>query len=204
MISYVLMRKSNIATDARQPGLGLGLADAALRANGELTPRLRAVELRQRANAYAITGDASACARALDAAMGEITEVPGQEPAGDVATYCTPAYVEMEAANCWLQLRQPAKAIPIFEQGLADWPEGQDRDRGLCLSRLATAHAFTGDVEAASVVGQQALTVMRTAHSARTLDQLRHLRVQLAPSRSVGVVAELDEAFAELMRASVA
>jgi tetratricopeptide (TPR) repeat protein len=182
MISYVLMRKSNIATDARQPGLGLGLADAALRPNGELTPRLRAVALRQRANAYAITGDANACARALDNAMSEITELRSQQPASDVATYCTPAYVEMEAANCWLQLRQPAKAIPIFEQGIADWPDGQERDRGLCLARLATAHAFAGDIEAASSVGQQALTILRTAHSA-------HARPDEAAARAAGTVA---------------
>lgn len=31
--SYVLMRKSNIATDAGHPGAGVGLVDAALRIN---------------------------------------------------------------------------------------------------------------------------------------------------------------------------
>ena len=51
VISYVLMRKSNIATDAGQPGHGLGLANAALKQDQQLTPRLRAVALRQRANA---------------------------------------------------------------------------------------------------------------------------------------------------------
>ena len=110
----------------------------------------------------------------------------------------------MEAANCWLQQGQTANAIPIFELGLVDWPNGQERDRGLCLSRLATAHAVAGDVEAASAVGQQALTVIRTAHSARTLDQLRQLRIQLAPSRTVGAVADLDDAFAEFMQTSAA
>ena len=54
MVSYVLMRKSNIATDAGQPGHGLGLANAALKQHQQLTPRLRAVALRQRANAYAM------------------------------------------------------------------------------------------------------------------------------------------------------
>ena len=42
VISYVLMRKSNIATEAGQPGHGLGLANAALRQRQQLTPRLRA------------------------------------------------------------------------------------------------------------------------------------------------------------------
>ena len=41
VISYVLMRKSNIATDAGQPGHGLGLANAALKQDQQLTPRLR-------------------------------------------------------------------------------------------------------------------------------------------------------------------
>jgi hypothetical protein len=135
--------------------------------------------------------------------LAEVTD-PGHQHVADIATYCTPAYIEMEAANCWLHLGQPANAIPIFEQGLIDWPTGQERDRGLCLSRLATAHAVVGDAEAACAVGQQALTVIRTAHSARILNQLRQLRIRLAPSRSVGAVADLDDAFAEFMRASAA
>jgi len=38
VISYVLMRKSNIATDSGKPGHGLGLANAALKQNHQLTP----------------------------------------------------------------------------------------------------------------------------------------------------------------------
>jgi len=121
-------------------------------------------------------GGLRGCMRALTEAADQVAAA-GTET--DLAPYCTPAYIEMEAANCWLQLQEPAKAVPILEQGLASWPTGQERDRGLCLSRLATAHALAGDLEAACCVGQAALTVLRKAHSARILDQLPRLRRQL-------------------------
>jgi transcriptional regulator with XRE-family HTH domain len=204
-MSYVLMRKSNIATDAHQPGPGLGLADAALRDRTRLTPRLRAVALRQQANAQAIAGNPNACTRALDEALNEISQYSEPKPPSeDPATYCTTSYVEMEAANCWLQLKQPDRAIPILEHGLSSWPGGQERDRGLCLSRLATAHAHAGDLEAACHIGHQALTVVSTARSSRSLEQLRRLRIQLASSRNVGVVADFDAAFIEFCRTAAA
>jgi transcriptional regulator with XRE-family HTH domain len=71
VISYVLMRKSNIATDAGQPGQGLGLANAALKQHDYLTPRLRAVTLRQRANAYAMLNEPSLFSRDYEKAFDE-------------------------------------------------------------------------------------------------------------------------------------
>jgi transcriptional regulator with XRE-family HTH domain len=203
-ISYVLHRKSNIATDAGHPGPGLGLADAALRNGDQLTPRLRAVALRQRANAHAITGDREACLRALAAAFTEVTESAAPETGEDVASYCTPSYVDMETGSCWLQLREPERAIPILERGLAAWPEGQERDRGLCLSRLATAHAQARDLEAAATVGLDALVVVQSASSARSLDELRRVRVLLAGSRTVEAANEFDATYAALTGQSVA
>jgi pyrimidine deaminase RibD-like protein len=142
-------RRHHKKRHAQQPGPGLGLADAALRHRAQLTPRLRAVALRQQANAHALVGDTHATAQALDEAFNVISGQCGAaKPSEDPATYCTTAYVEMEAANCWLHLKQPAKAISILEHGLSSWPLGQEPDRGLCLSRLARAHALAGDLEA--------------------------------------------------------
>src|SRR5262249_11434398 len=69
LISYVLMRRSNVASDAEDAGRALGLSQAALRERDRLSPRLRAVALRQEAHAHALQGDSAACARALDCAM---------------------------------------------------------------------------------------------------------------------------------------
>jgi len=197
LISYVLMRKSNILTDGGDSALGRGLADAALRGDGQLTPRLRALARRQRANAYALQGEAAGCARELDLAMDELLRQP---PDLDDAflDYCGPSYVEMEAANCWLRLEQPGKAIPIFERSLENWPLGdQPRDRGLCLARLATAYAIAGSLDAAAAAGTQSLFSLRIAGSGRVLNQLRQLRLRLAPAYDSPSVAAFGEAFVE-------
>jgi hypothetical protein len=54
LIAYVMMRKSNVATESGKPGYGLGLANAALNAFDALTPRMRATALRAQANGYAL------------------------------------------------------------------------------------------------------------------------------------------------------
>jgi tetratricopeptide (TPR) repeat protein len=185
------MRKSNIATDAGDAASGLGLANAALRDADRLTPGLRAVAMRQRAHAHAIAGEHDACARSIEDALAAIV-VPGDSDT--LTAYCTPSYVEMEAANAWVELGRADKAVPVYERGLQRWPEGLERDRGLCLSRLAVAQAELNEVDLAAASGRQAAAVVRLAPSARAVSQLRRLRLRLAPHRSRAEVAELESA----------
>jgi len=102
--AYVLMRRSNIATESGSPGHGLGLASAALRASHSLTPRIRAVALRQVANAHALLGEQGDFERAVGEALEQAESGDQSDP---LAGYCTTAYVEMEAAASWVHLGQP-------------------------------------------------------------------------------------------------
>jgi tetratricopeptide (TPR) repeat protein len=179
LVSYVLMRRSNVASDAGDAQRALGLAQAALREGERLTPQLRAVALRQEAHAHALRRDGAACARALDHAMAEVVAGGSAEPEFDLTAYCTPGYVGMEAAACWIQLGEPKRAIATLENRLSAWPLGYKRDLGLCLARLAVAHAANRDLEQARAVGQQALAVVRETHSARTLRELGRLATLL-------------------------
>lgn len=190
--SYVLHRKSNIATDAGHAGLALGLAEAALRNPSPLPPQLRAVALRQRANASAMNGDRDGCAAALDGARAALAD---DDEAGAFAPYCTPAYIEMEAGACWLKLGDSLRAVQALTCSAEAWPTGQDRDRGLCLARLAAAHAVADAPEAAAATGVAAVEAVRAANSARSLAQLRHVRLLLAGSRSVGAANQFETAF---------
>ncbi|MGL5826310.1 MAG: helix-turn-helix domain-containing protein [Nocardioides sp.] len=192
LISYVMMRKSNILAEDGQIGLSLGLADAAMR-DSDLTPKLRAVIRRVRANALAVQGEQDAVAEELDRAMVEVTNVDGSHET--FVGYCGPSYVEMEAGNCWIKLNQPTKALAAFERGLADWPDGQGRDRTLCLARLATAHATAGDFDAASAIGTQALSSLTQTHSGRTLAQVKVLRHRMLPASRSPEVIEFSESF---------
>jgi hypothetical protein len=151
--------------------------------------------LRQQAVASALAGESDACGRAIDAAMTEAVQAAaGPTGAPDLASYCTPAYIAMEAGACWTQLAEADKAITALRQGLDDCPAAQQRDRGLGLARLASAHAVAGDPEQACIVAHQAVAVSVRTASARTITELRSLRGRLAPWRRMSPVADLDRA----------
>ncbi|MET8865822.1 hypothetical protein ABZW11_23035 [Nonomuraea sp. NPDC004580] len=200
LVAYVLMRKSNIATEAGHPGQGLGLANAALKAAPDLTPRLRAVSLRQLANAHALLAEPREFESAVDRAIQQATEGLGQV-ATDKARYCTPSYVQMEAGMSWVLLGNPSAALSIFERSLTQWPEAaQTRDKGLCLARLATAAAAQGEIERAVEAGREALTIAQRTGSARIRTQLKALSDHLTPVAKLPLVRDLTKNLAQLTR----
>jgi transcriptional regulator with XRE-family HTH domain len=194
-LSYVLMRKSNIASDRGQPARALGLAEAALRPGTTLTPRLRAVALRQQAAAYASTGDAALCARALDRAEEEIASA---DVTDTHAGYVSAPYIASEAGQCWLALGAPKRAEETLRRGLAAWPDGHHRDRGIGLCRLASALLSQRSVDEAAHTTRQAIDVADLVASPRLHAQLYTLRQRLQRWRSVASVASVTDAMADL------
>jgi tetratricopeptide (TPR) repeat protein len=196
IVSYVFMRKSNLASGLRQPHGTMSLALAALRRPGQLPPRVHALALRQLAHGHALNGEEPACARALDAAREQAgrTELYSEEESG-IAAYCTPEYVEMEAAGCWMTLGRPREAILIYERGLAVWAPEFLRDQGVHLARLALAHAADGEPERACAAAHKALVIASDTGSGRALSDLRRLTAQLAAWSDLPVVADFVEAF---------
>src|SRR4051794_8441756 len=141
--SYLLMRRSNIATDAGDPAQALALAEAALREHAGVNGSTKAVILRQKANACAALGDERGCASAIDAAF-EALALPDESP--DQASYCTTQYVAMEGGTCWLTLNKPERALTTFAEADDIWPEASRRDHGLFMARLAIAYTANGDL----------------------------------------------------------
>jgi tetratricopeptide (TPR) repeat protein len=170
LISYILMRRSNIATDAKRPELALKLAGAALDKSSRLPPRYCAVALRQRAHAFAQLGQPEDCASTLELAYKSAQGSADSEK--DLAQYCTPEYVKMEAAHCWIELGRPVQAIGTLQHSLVEWKPEFRRDLGLCLARLAVAHASSGQVESALIVADRSLEIARDTKSFRTEKQL--------------------------------
>lgn len=198
LTSYVLMRKSGIASDGGLTGQAIGLANAAIREWDHLTPGLRALALRQKAFAHAAVGERDECIRALDMAMIEVMTVD-PEGESDLAGYCTQSFIEMEAANSRARLGEPASSIDTYTQSIARWPDSQQRDQCLCVARLANAYADLGEIELASGAGRQAAALVRQAPSARTLAALRKLSAHVAPMRKVAAVNELRDALAGIV-----
>src|SRR5258706_6269582 len=87
VIAYTLMRKAMIATETGDPARGLGIANSALTYKDALTPRLRAVILRQRSYSNAALGEVIASARDSDEAVIEAVAGKNQGEQ-DRAPYC--------------------------------------------------------------------------------------------------------------------
>ena len=85
-----------------------------------LTPRLRAVILRQRSYSNAALGEVIASARDADEAVIEAVAGENQDEE-DRAPYCTPTYAAMEAGASWVLLGHPKTALPILEKSRSEW-----------------------------------------------------------------------------------
>jgi hypothetical protein len=172
VVAYTLMRKAMIATEGGSPAQGLGIADAALNRKDALTPRLRAVILRQRSYSNAVLGEVIATARDSDEAVVEAVagENQGEE---DRAPYCTPTYAAMEAGASWVLLGHPKTAIPILEKSRSEWADHTEvRDYALCVSRLALAYAAAGDVGRACAATDEVMALAQGLGSRRVVSQL--------------------------------
>ena len=171
-IAYTLMRKAMIATESGDPARGLGIANSALEYKDALTPRLRAVILRQRSYSNAALGEVMATARDSDEAV--IEAVTGERQGeDDRAPYCTPTYAAMEAGASWIILGHPKTALPILEKSRAEWLDHtQVRDYALCVSRLAMAYAAAGELERACAAADEVVALAQGLGSRRVVSQL--------------------------------
>lgn len=197
LICYILMRRSTVAAERGDAPAARSFAEAAIPAGRQVRPSLIAVSLRASAIAYSLIGDTTACTRALGEAQ-ETLAAADQLSNDDLAPYCTPAYLAMEAGSCWLNLSRPRKAITSLEDALNAWPGGQHRDRSLAMSRLAAAYAEIGDVDQACRHGEQARELVVVTGSARAVASLTSLGTRLAPHTRQERVAELRRSLATL------
>jgi len=191
VIAYTLMRKAMIATESGDPARGLGIANSALVYKDALTPRLRAVILRQRSYSNAALGEVIATARDSDEAVIEAVAGENQGEA-DRAPYCTPTYAAMEAGASWVLLGHPKTALPILEKSHSEWLDHtQVRDYALCVSRLAIAYAAAGELEQACAAAEEVIGLAQGLGSRRVVGQIDLLYRRLARWRQDPAVARI-------------
>ena len=70
----------------------------------------------------------------------------------------------------------------MLEAAATRWPLAE-RDKGLCLARLANAYVAAREPDKACAAASEALAVMAVASSQRTAGTLRELRGRLVPYR---------------------
>lgn len=188
--AYCLMRKSAILHGLGRMQASLAIAKEAIDLAQREAPELLPVCFRQQALAAAGCRRNSDAELAVDMALAASDDLPGS----DLDAYCTTAYVEMEAARCWLALNDPAKAAEAGRSALGHWSPDLIRDQGLCAAHLALALTMTSEVEEACHATTQAVSLIETAPSARAIQTLKQAAMRLAPFRQVRPVrSALDE-----------
>jgi tetratricopeptide (TPR) repeat protein/transcriptional regulator with XRE-family HTH domain len=191
LIAYILHRRSNIATEIGHAGHGVGLANAALRYARDLSPRVHATVLRQLANSSALVDQHGEASRAIDLARATAAEGDDSDP---VAGYCSISYIEMEAANCYVRMGRFEQAVQTYQTSLTQWPAVQERDRGLCLARLASARAILEDIEGAYEAARESLEIAERTGSARIQQELLSLQSRISRWGKLVEIAELNRA----------
>ncbi len=195
MQSYVLFRKSHQAASQVNAERTIGLARAAQRVPN-LTPTISALAAQQEAAGYALQRNP----RAALAKFDEARELASQPRTNDSAStldtsYCTPAYIELQRANCWIDLGDPLRAVQLFEDEIAVLPQIYRNDRGVYLARLARAYSKAGEPEQGSEAATKALAIAAQTGSARTLGELAAVSRAVESRRSVPAVATFIERF---------
>lgn len=110
-------------------------------------------------------------------------------------SYCTPTYVEIQRANCWIDLGDPMRAVRLFEEELATLPRVYRNDRGVYLARLARAYAKSNEPELAADTAGRALAIVNQTGSGRTLTELDSVANLVGERQNVPAVATFTEQF---------
>jgi ATP/maltotriose-dependent transcriptional regulator MalT len=154
------------------------------------TPARAAIRV-QEAYSHALDGTEQAAQTLLDDAHAWA----GSDTAGDArqghGSFCTPSYIEIQRANCWLTTGNPKKAVKLYEEAIATLPVVYQRGRAAALSRLAVAHVALGQVEQGAAAAHAALPVARSGGSNRIVDEIRGTGRGLESYRALSEVAAL-------------
>jgi transcriptional regulator with XRE-family HTH domain len=194
MVAWSLYRRSCQATAGDDPTQVIGLASAARR-NAVPGPMLAAI-LQQEAQGHALDAATAACEHALGLARENAASGDPGDASGGHGSFCTGAYLDMQAGRCWLMLGQPTKALAPLSAAVDTLPAVYRRDRGVALSGLAAAFAASGEAEQGAKAALDALGVARSTGSARILAMTRSAAAALPRRGQVPAVAELREALA--------
>lgn len=198
MVAWTLFRRSQQATTRKSSAQTIGLAQAVQRNEQVLTSPMRAAAMQQEAHGYALDGDERACHSRLDEAhkFAASSETKGDARSGH-GDFCTPSYIEIQRANCWLSLRRPDLAVPVFEHALSELPDAYQRDKGLAQARLATAYAGVQRYDESATQATAALTIARSSGSLRTMHEAVIAVNMLGAVHTSPMVSELFDAIRE-------
>lgn len=193
LIPYILMRRSSVAIDLGSADDALLLADRALR-NARSGPD-RALALRGVAAAHALNGNLNGLREAVDRAFDHAA---GRDPRTPLAPYCTIPYLRSEAGASALLFGDADLAICYLEVAVREWAGGQERDRAICMARLALALVNAHEVEKAESAAMAAASAASAAPSPRATETLAEVLHALGRTEGRPRMASLGEQLASV------
>lgn len=182
MQGYVLIKKSQLAYDARDAHRVMTLAEAAVEGPWRLTGRVQSEAVLQVALGMAMTGaPTTQVHRAMDDAheLLEATLSVDQSESDGGASFTADTLVLRKAA-CYTEAGEPAKAAALFSDIIANGSLSR-RDAGFFRARQAAALALSGEPDEASRVGLEALQLASATNSERTRQVIRDVLRVLQP-----------------------
>lgn len=181
--SYVLLKKSQLAWDARDAQRMLIFAQAAQQRSQDLPLRVQSEALQQEARGYAmLRGDIGFIRAKLDEARGlladEQPDASDADPA--LAAHYGASLLALQTAICYCEIGLTGQAVELYEEHLT--VEGfSRRDYGYFRALSGLALASDGRPDEASAAGREALNLAIATSSARTMKELTRLLAQLHP-----------------------
>ncbi len=155
--------------------------------NNRIACWLAAIE----AEIYAMLGDAASCEKALTMAKNIFKNETLEEDR--YATRFNVSRLAGYEGACFVQLRQPDRALPALQQAMAllDDPQALRRQSRL-LTDMSAAYAQQGNLQQAWQLASQALVITVRTKSRAVLERVRTVRQELEPWKETNQVKELE------------
>lgn len=162
------------------PSRAVTAAQRAREAVGNLgTPALEAMLLTRQARGHAKLGERQSALAALGRAA-ELCAQGRSDRDPHWLYWINEGEIHGQAASCYLDLGDPRRAAESFTEAMKTLNPGDQRTKGLFLSRAATAHTAQGDLEAGCAVAHEALDLAEHLQSARFNEHVQTMLDQLS------------------------
>jgi transcriptional regulator with XRE-family HTH domain/tetratricopeptide (TPR) repeat protein len=194
--AHILANLAYQAINQGQPAEAVTFVDTALAGTrGKATPAQIAELQLRRAQACAAVGDAPGCTAAISQARSYVERLA---PDDDLPYlyWLDATAITVNAGTCMLELGQPEKAVPLLDEGIAQFSAPFVRDRQLFVTRQAEARARPGkqhDLDAAVELGMESLDLAEHLNSRLGAEPHRALCLHLQPHAQVPAVREFLE-----------
>jgi hypothetical protein len=202
LAAHVLTSMSHQAIDLGRDSVALAMLEAAhTDVAGAGAATLVAKVAVMQARLHARLGNGRDCEAALAVASRASERAdPSRDP--DWIASADEAYLLGQFGHCYLDLGRPARAERYLRLSLDGYRPGYVRRRAMGGALLGRALADQGEVDQASVVGVEAVTLATTLKSRRTLAAVGDLHGRLASHDAAGgVVAEFTDRAVALLNA---